>query len=69
MLPLDFYFDRMRLLLYDCLKSDVRLCAEVSADDESVMRLCNRYNFALKWSSKAEINKAVLQKFTGTMGW
>ena len=32
---------------------------EVSADDEDVVRLCNLFNFALKWSSKAEIKEAV----------
>ena len=49
MLPLDLYIDRIRLLLlYDCLKSErsvVRMCAEVSTDDE-VVRLCNEFNFA-----------------------
>ena len=44
-LPLDFYIDRMRLLLlYDCLKSKrsvVRMCAEVSADGEDVVRSRN----------------------------
>ena len=51
------------LLLYDCLKSEnsvVMMCAEVSADDEDVVRLCNEFSFALKWSSKAEIKEAVL---------
>ena len=60
------------LLLYDCLKSErsvVRMCAEVSADDEDVVRLCNQFNFTLKWSSKAEIKEAVLQKFTDDVEW
>ena len=52
MLSLDFYIDRMRLLLlYDCLKSEksvVKMCAEVSADNEGVVRLCNEFNFALQ---------------------
>ena len=73
MLPSDFYIDRMRLLLlYDCLKSErsvVRMWAEVSADDKDVVRLCNEFNFSLKWSSKAEIKEAVLQKFTDNMRW
>ena len=59
------------LLLYDCLKSErsvVRMYAEVSADDEDVVRLCNEFNFALKWSSKAEIKEAVWQKFTDNVG-
>ena len=34
--------------------------AEVSADDEDVVRLCNKFNF--KWSSKTKIKEAVLQK-------
>ena len=42
---------------------------EVSADDEDVVRLCNDFNFALKWSSKAEIKEAILQKFTDNVGW
>ena len=53
------------LLLYDRLKSErsvVRMCAEVNAGDEDVLRLCNEFNFVLKWSSKAEIKEAVLQK-------
>ena len=46
------------------------MCAEVSADDEDVLRLCNEFNFALKWSTKAEVIKeAVLQKFTDNVGW
>ena len=52
MLPLDFCIDRMRLLLlYNFLKSErsvVRMCAEVSADDEDVIMLYNEFNFALK---------------------
>ena len=39
------------------------MCAEVSADDENVVRLCNAFNYALKWSGKAEIKEAVLKKF------
>ena len=62
-LPIDFYNDRMRLLLlYDCLKSEssvVRMCAEVNANNEDVVSLCNKFNFALKWSSKAEITEAI----------
>ena len=60
------------LLLYDYLKSErsvVSMCAEVSADDEDVLRLCNEFNFTLKWSSTAEIKEAVLQKFTDSVGW
>ena len=72
MLPLDLYIDRMRLLLLcDCLKSErsvVKMCAEVSADDEDVVRLCNEFNFALKWFSKAEIIEALLQKFNDNVG-
>ena len=53
----------MRFLMwYDCLKSEksvVRMCAEVSADNEDVVRLCNKLNFALKWSSKAEIKEVL----------
>ena len=49
------------------------MCAKVSADDEDVVRLCNEFNFALKWSSKAkiraEIKETVLQKFTDNVGW
>ena len=40
------------------------MCAEMSTNDEDVVRLCNEFNFALIWSSKAEIKEAVLQKFT-----
>ncbi len=44
-LSLDLYFDGMHLLLlYDCLKSEssvVRVCAEVIAEDEDVVRLYN----------------------------
>ena len=74
MLNLDFYIDRMRLfLLNDCLKSEksvVRMCAEVSADDEDVVRLCNEFNFTLKWSSKAKLKRLyVLQKFFDNVGW
>ena len=73
MVPLDFYTDCMLFsLLYDCLKSKrcvVRICAEVSADNEDIVRLCNEFNFVLKWSSKAEIKDAVLQKFTDNVGW
>ena len=39
----------------------VRMRAEVSADNENVVRLRNEFNFALKWSNKAEIKEAVLQ--------
>ena len=64
MVPFDFYIDRMRLLLlYDCLKSEssiVKMNAEVRVDDDDVVRLCNGLNFALKWSSNAEIKEAVL---------
>ena len=59
------------LLLYDCLKGErsvVRLCTEMSAYDEDVARLCNELNFAMKLSRKAEINEAVLQKFTDNVG-
>ena len=45
------------------------MCAEVSADDEDVVTLCNEFNFALKWFSKADIKEAVLRKFTDNMGW
>ena len=38
------------------------------ADDVDVVRLCDEFNFALKWSSKAEIKQAVWQKFTDHMG-
>ena len=74
MSPLDLYIDRMRLLLFcDCLKSERSIvccyCAEVSADDEDIVRLCIEFNFALKWSSKAEIKEAVLQKLTDNVGW
>ena len=72
-LSLDFYIGHMRLLLlYDCLKSErsfVRICAELSADNEDVVRQCNEFNFALKWLSKAEIKEAVLLKFTDNVGW
>ena len=34
-----------------------------------VVRLCNEFNFTLKWSSKAENKEAVLQKFTDYVGW
>ena len=51
-LTLDVHIDRMRLLLlYDSLKSEksvVRMCAEVSTDDEDVVRSCNEFNLALK---------------------
>ena len=73
MLPLDFYIDRARLLLmYDCLKSErsvVRMCAEVRADDEDVVKLFNDFNFALKRSSKTEIKETELQKFTDNVVW
>ena len=45
------------------------MCVKVSADDKNVVRLCNKFNFSLKWSSKAEIKEAVLQKFTDNVGW
>ena len=50
-------------------KSVVRMCVEVGADDEDVVRLCSEFNFTLKWSSKAEIKEAILQKFTDNVGW
>ena len=50
-------------------RSLVKMCAEVSADDKDVVRLCCEFNFALKWSSKKEIKEAVLQKFTDNLGW
>ena len=62
----------MLLLLYDCLKSErsvVKMCAEVSAYDEDFVRLCNEFNFALKWPSEAGIKEAVLQKFADNVGW
>ena len=45
------------------------MCAEVSANDEDVVRLCIEFNFALKWSSKPENKKAVLLQFTVNVGW
>ena len=52
MLPLDLYIDRSRLfLLYDYLKSKrdvVMMYAKVSANDEDVVRLYKKSNFALK---------------------
>ena len=43
MLTLDLNIDRIHLLLlYDCLKSErsvARMCAEVSTEDEDVLRL------------------------------
>ena len=45
------------------------MCAEVSADDEDFARLCDEFNFTLKWSGKAEIKEAELQKFTDNVGW
>ena len=44
-------------MFYDCLKSErnvIGIYAEISANDEDVVRLCNEFKFALKWSSKAE---------------
>ena len=73
MLPLDFMLIVCVYYSYsDCFKSEscvVRMCAEVSADDEDVVRLCNEFNFALKWFSKAEIKEAVLQIFIDIVGW
>ena len=58
---MDLYIDLLRLfLLYDCLKSErsvVRMCAELSADDEDVARLWNEFIFYFKWSSKIEIKE------------
>ena len=48
-------------------RSVVRIFVEVIADD--VVRLCNEFNFALKWFSKAEIKEAELQKFTNNVEW
>ena len=63
MLPLDFYIDRTRLLLlYDCLKSErsvVKMCAEVCADVEDVVRLCNEFNLfrnGLVWQKLKRLN-------------
>ena len=59
-------------MLCDCLNSErgvVRMCAKVSADDKDVVRLCDEFNFAMTWSTEAEIKEAVLQKFTGNMRW
>ena len=33
------------------------MCSEVSADGKDIVRLRNEFNFALKWSSKAEIKQ------------
>ena len=45
------------------------MCTEVSANDEDVARLCNEFNFVLKWYIKVEIKEAALQKSTDNVGW